>query len=93
MEKKYILKFHPAFFEDLKSLEKNDQNAVSKQIEKIEADPTRFKHLHGRGNCYSIRTGNLRIVYTLKRELVILLTVDNRDRVYNIYPKRLFDLD
>lgn len=88
----YVLSFHPEFFADMKKLDNKEKTIVQRQIRKIKQNPTRFKHLHGRENCYRIRTGNLRIVYYLDGNKVWFLTVEKRDTVYSIYFRRLHNL-
>lgn len=90
MPNNFIVKYHPEFFDDLDKLDKRDLEAVNKQIEKIKKNPFRFKRLKGRENCYSVRTGDLRIVYYVFRNLIWFLVVEKRKIVYEIYFKRLF---
>ncbi len=92
MSTDYTVKFHPNFFKDLKKLDNKEKEIVYKQVKKIKSDPDRFKHLHGEGNCYRIRTGNLRIVYCIENKVIWFLVVERRDTVYTIYFKRLFDI-
>ncbi len=66
----FEFKFHPEFFEDLDKLDKHELEAVNKQIKKIKQNPLRYKRLHGRENCFSVRSGDLRIIY-----YVLFLTV------------------
>ena len=84
------VKFHPAFFKDLEKINKRELDSVAKQIEKIKQNPTRFKHLRGHENCYSLRTGNLRIVYWIRGSTLWFLVVERRKKVYTIYFKRLY---
>lgn len=86
----FEFKFHPEFFDDLDKLTKNELEAVNKQIEKIKQNPLRYKRLHGRENCFSVRSGDLRIIYYVDGKVVWFLLVDRRDDVYNNYLKRLY---
>lgn len=87
----YRIEFHPEFFSDLKRLGKrSDIEAVYKQVNKIKGDPFRFKHLKGEGNCYRIRIGSLRIIYSILGNTILFLTVEKRDKVYSTYLKRLY---
>jgi len=89
----YVLEFHPEFFSDMKKLgSKSDIEFVYKQVNKIKDDPSRFKHLRGEGNCYRIRIGNLRVIYTIVGQTILFLTVDKRDGAYSTYPKRLYSV-
>lgn len=92
MPDEYKIKFHPNFFKDLKNLNKKDIKTVHKQINKIEKNPIRFKHLHGKENCYAVRVGGLRIVYYLAGKIIWFLVVEKRKKVYTIYFKRLYKI-
>ena len=71
---------------------RRQKEIISKLVKKIKQDPTRYRHLRGRGNCYRIRTGNLRIVYYLDGKIIWFLVAERRDTVYSIYFKRLYGL-
>lgn len=88
----YSVHFHPEFFDDLKRLDRKEKEIISKQVEKIKRDPTRFKHLRGGDNCYRVRMGNLRLVYYLEGKALWFLVAERRDTVYSIYLKRLYNL-
>jgi len=90
MPNDFIVKYHPEFFDDLDKLDKRDLEAVHKQIEKIKKNPLRFKRLRGRENCYSVRTGDLRIIYYVARNIIWFLVCDKRKTVYGVYFKRLY---
>jgi len=88
----YVIKFHPEFFDDIKKLDKKEKRIVNKLVKKIKQEPTRYKHLHGRGNCYRVRVGNLRLVYYIDGRTIWFLVAERRDTVYAIYFKRLYNL-
>lgn len=88
----FEFKFHPEFFDDLDKLDKRDLEAVNKQIEKIKQNPLRFKRLKGRENCFSVRSGDLRIVYYVQDKVVWFLIAERRKSVYGIYLKRLYKI-
>ncbi len=71
-------------------MDKRDLSAVNKQIEKIKKTPLRFKRLHGRENCYAVRSGGLRVIYYVENTVVWFLLVEKRGKVYGIYLKRLY---
>lgn len=89
MPDEYELRFHPDFFDDLRGLNKNDLTAVYKQIQKIKQNPARFKHLTGVKGCYSVRVGNLRLVYYLEGKVIWFLIAEKRAKVYENYLRRL----
>ena len=72
----FEFKFHPEFFDDLDNLNKQELEAANKQIDKIKQNPLRYKRLHGGENCFSIRSGDLRIIYYVGGKIVWFLLVD-----------------
>lgn len=88
--RKYLAIFPEEFLSDIKKLDKREKEEVSKQVDKIAQNPEHFKHLHGKGNCYTVRAGNIRIVYSLEGENIRFLVAERRKDVYAIYRKRLF---
>jgi len=89
---KFKFKFHPCFFDDLDQLSKRDLQAVNKKIRNIKENPLRFKRLRGKENCFSVRTGKLRIIYYAEGKIIWFLLVDRRDGVYDKYYKRLYKI-
>ena len=89
---KYEIAFYPEFFSDLKKLDRREKEEVAKHIDKIKENPERFKHLHGKGNCYTVRAGNIRIVYSLDGNKITFLVAERRKEVYEIYYKRLYTI-
>lgn len=92
MSDEYILNFHPDFFKDFKKLNKTEKEWLVKIYKRIKENPTQFKHLSGKGNCYSVRLGSLITVYYLESKIVWFLVVERRKIVYEIYLKRLYNL-
>jgi|GEM_PF-514408 len=92
VEENYELIFHPEFLTDLKRLDKKEKEEILKQVDKIKGNPERFKHLHGKGNCYTVRAGNIRIVYSIDDNKIIFLVAERRKEVYEIYYKRLYSI-
>lgn len=92
VEKYYELIFLPEFLTDLKKLDKKEKDEILKQVDKIKNNPDRFKHLHGKGNCYTVRAGNIRIVYSLDKNRIVFLVAERRNIVYEIYYKRLYTI-
>ena len=90
MPNDFTVKYHPEFFDDFNKLNKMDLEAVHKQIEKIKKNPLRFKRLKGKENCYSVRTGDLRIIYYITGNIIWFLIVEKRKTIYGIYFKRLY---
>ncbi len=90
--KKYIPIFPEEFLSDIKKLDNREKEEVSKQVDKIVENPEHFKHLHGKGNCYTVRAGNIRIVYSLEGYNIMFLVAERRKEVYDIYYKRLYKI-
>ena len=90
MSSEFEFRFHPEFFDDLDIPTKQELEAVNKLIEKIKQNPLRFKRLHGRENCFSVRAGDLRIIYYVQGRIVWFLLVDRRKHAYENYLKRLY---
>ncbi len=90
--KKYIAVFPQEFLSDIKKLDKREKEEVLKQVDKIAQNPEHFKHLHGKGNCYTVRAGNIRIVYSLEGDNILFLVAERRKDVYDIYYKRLYTI-
>ena len=88
----YELRFHPEFFNDIKQLDSLEKERLAKGYAKIKENPERFKHLAGGENCYTVRLGDLRVVYYLERNIIWFLVVEKRRDVYTIYSKRLHSL-
>jgi mRNA-degrading endonuclease RelE of RelBE toxin-antitoxin system len=70
------------FVSDLDKLGGIRRKRVIKTYQKIKQTPTRFKHLPGNVNCYSVKIGGLRIIYALEGETSFFLTVGQRGKIY-----------
>ena len=88
----FKFKFHPKFFNDLNQLNRRELEIVDKKIREIKGSPLRFKRLRGKDNCFSVRSGKLRIIYYVKSKTVWFLMVDKRKNVYDKYQKRLYEI-
>ena len=84
-----ILKAHPLFENDVKKLDKRDKERLLDTLEKIKADPTRYKPVKGIPNGFRARIGNLRVVYLVKGSEIWILIVEKRKSVYTKMKKRL----
>ena len=91
-KKQYVIEFHSDFFNDIKKFDKREKDELTKQIEKIQENPMRLKHLHGKGNCYTARSGTLRIIYSINGFTIVFLIVERRKEVYDNYFKRLYTI-
>ncbi len=87
-----LFEFHEDFEKDIRKLDSAQKRQLLKAYQKIKENPTRFKHLSGPGNCYSVRMGDFRIVYLVEDTTVTLLTIEKRAKVYGSYLKRLYTI-
>jgi len=85
----WSLKAHPLFEKDLKELDKSEREIIHKLLEKIREKPERYKKLKHLTNCYSVRVKNLRMVYYLEKNSIIILIVGKRKKVYKEMKKRM----
>lgn len=91
-EEEYEIRFHPEFFRDLRELDRLEKERLVKLYPRIKENPTHFKHLSGGQNCYSVRVGDLRVIYYLEGQVIWFLIVERRGDVYEEYLKRLYNL-
>jgi mRNA-degrading endonuclease RelE of RelBE toxin-antitoxin system len=85
----WSLKAHPLFEKDLKELDKTERKIVYRLLEKIRENPERYKKLKHLTNCYSVRIKNLRIIYYLERNTIVILIVGKRKKVYKEMKRRI----
>lgn len=83
------LKAHPLFEKDLKGLNKSERTIIRKFLEKIKENPGRYKKLKHLKNCYSVRVKDLRLIYYLEENTILLLIVGKRETVYKEMKKRM----
>tara|TARA_Y100000310_G_C20695819_1_gene825621 strand:- start:704 stop:988 length:285 start_codon:yes stop_codon:yes gene_type:complete len=90
----WIVKAHPIFSKDLSKLSPKDLHIFYKKKDKIRNNPERGKHLSGGYNCYREPiTSNIRLIYAIKGNIVLLLTIGTHDEAYKNYLKRFFSLE
>jgi mRNA-degrading endonuclease RelE of RelBE toxin-antitoxin system len=77
---------------DIKKLDKGEKTEILKHVNKIKENPEHFKHLHGGENCYTLRVGNIRIIYLLEGNTIYILSAGRRKDIYDTYHKRLYTL-
>ncbi|VVB86744.1 ParE toxin of type II toxin-antitoxin system, parDE [uncultured archaeon] len=85
----WVLKAHPLFEKDLKKLDKPVKERLKELIFRIKEDPNRFKPLRGYTGLFRVRFSNFRLVYALEGEIIWLIIVDKRKRVYREMLKRI----
>ncbi|MFQ6089527.1 MAG: type II toxin-antitoxin system RelE/ParE family toxin, partial [Candidatus Methanofastidiosia archaeon] len=82
-------KTHPLFEKDIRKLTKLERKRLSRILSKIKENPTRYRKLKKFKNCYRVRIGNLRVVYILKGEIIWIVIVGKREKVYREMKKRI----
>jgi len=78
----YRVEFTKTFADEVKHADKALKLRVEKAIEKIKAEPTRFKRLHHHHNFFSVRIENFRLVYKVENEVITLLFFRKRSDAY-----------
>ena len=78
----YRLEFTKTFASDVRGADKALKLRLEKAIEKIRAEPGRFKRLHHHHNFFSLRIENFRLVYKVEGELITLLFFRKRSEAY-----------
>jgi mRNA interferase RelE/StbE len=75
----------PKFEKAFRKLDSELQRRISSQLLDLEAQPETGKRLHGRlKGLFSLRIGDYRVVYEIRKEKVILHIVEHRRTVYVI---------
>ncbi len=78
----YELFYTGDFKKDVKSLDRSMHARVRKAVEKIVANPTRFKPLEHHANWFRVRFDVYRVIYKVEGSKIILLRLGKRDSVY-----------
>jgi len=77
----------------LDNLNRKELEIFYKKKNKIKQNPLRLKHLSGGENCYREPiTGNIRLIYYVKDNIIWMLTIDRHDDAYAGFRKRLYSL-
>lgn len=82
----FELVYTETFQRDLKKLDGPSKKHLEKAVEKLLANPRRFKPLEGVSNHFRLRFENYRLVYKVEGNKVWLLFVRKRDEVYRNLP-------
>lgn len=84
MGTKFRLEFAPRFERRLKSLDRQTQIRILREVQILAADPHAGKLLRGRWQgTRSLRIGAYRVIYLVSEDTVVLLTVGHRKGVYD----------
>lgn len=82
----YSVEIHPDAVEQLKEIPKDKRKKILKKIKKLSRDPFphNSKNLKENPKFYRIRFSEWRIIYTVKKEklLILVVRVGNRKEIY-----------
>ena len=83
---KYTITFEKAALKYLRKQSKSTQERLLRAINKL-PDGTDIKRLQGYDNLYRLRVGGIRVIYTIKEEIMIINieNIDNRGDIYKDY--------
>ena len=70
------------FKKDVKRLDAQSKQALKKIVEKILANPARFKPMRHHSNIFRIRFSKLRLVYKVERDTIKFMFVRKRSKAY-----------
>jgi len=83
LKAKFEVRFTPRFLKRIRSLDREVQVRVLREVGVLKTDPYVGKPLRGEwGGVYSLRIGDWRVLYQVKGNVVFLLVVGHRKRVY-----------
>ena len=83
MKAKFEVKFTPRFLKEIKDLDRTVQVRILREINILKTNPYVGKPLRGEWKgVFSLRIGDYRILYQIKRNEVFLLVVGHRKRVH-----------
>jgi len=83
LKEKFEVRFTPHFLKKIKALDREVQVRILREVNVLKTNPYAGKPLRGEWKgVYSLRVGNYRVLYQVKRSAVFLLVVGHRKRVY-----------
>ncbi|MEM3622172.1 MAG: type II toxin-antitoxin system RelE/ParE family toxin [Candidatus Bathyarchaeia archaeon] len=83
MKAKFEIRFTPRFLKNIKALDRKVQVRIIQEISILKTNPYVGKPLRGEWKgVYSLRIGDYRVLYQIKKNEVFLLVVGHRKRVY-----------
>ena len=88
----YNLRFHPGVDKDLKRIPPSDIKHIIQAIkDKLYEKPVEYgSQLHGKlKNLYKLRVSDYRIIYSVQGDIVFILVIAQRGKVYEIIEGRL----
>ncbi|MEM2971534.1 MAG: type II toxin-antitoxin system RelE/ParE family toxin [Candidatus Bathyarchaeia archaeon] len=83
MKAKFEIRFTPRFLKNIKALDREIQIRIIREINMLKTNPYIGKPLRGEWKgVYSLRIGDYRVLYHIKKNQVFLLVVGHRKRIY-----------
>jgi len=83
LKAKFEIRFTPRFLKEIKALDREVQVPILREIDCLKTNPYVGKPLRGEWKgVYSLRVGDYRVLYQIKRSEVFLLVVGHRKRIY-----------
>jgi mRNA interferase RelE/StbE len=83
LKAKFEIRFTPRFLKNIKTLDREIQVRILREINILKTNPYVGKPLRGEWKgIYSLRIENYRVLYQIKKNKVFLLVVGHRKRVY-----------
>jgi len=83
LKAKFEIRFTPRFLKNIKTLDKEVQVRILREINILKTNPYVGKPLRGEWKgIYSLRIGDYRVLYQIRENVVFLLVVGHRKRVY-----------
>ncbi|MEM2994457.1 MAG: type II toxin-antitoxin system RelE/ParE family toxin [Candidatus Bathyarchaeia archaeon] len=83
MKAKFEIRFTPRFLKNIKALNREIQVRILREINILKTNPYVGKPLRGEWKgVYSLRIGDYRVLYQIKKNAVFLLVVGHRKRIY-----------
>ena len=82
----YRIAFKPSAADGLRALPKKDQKRIAARVDALAEDPfpSGAKKLSGKENIYRVRTGDYRVIYEVRKNvlLILVLKIGHRKEVY-----------
>jgi len=83
LKAKFEVRFTPRFLKEIKALDKEVQVRILQEVNLLKTNPYAGKLLRGElKGIYSLRIGDYRVLYQIKGNVILLLVVGHRKRVY-----------
>jgi mRNA interferase RelE/StbE len=83
LKAQFEVKFAPRFLKEIKALDREVQVRILREINILKTNPYVGKPLRGEWKgIYSLRIGDYRVLYQIRENVVFLLVVGHRKRIY-----------